>query len=208
MAKLKAEVIKRPIEHVGGEIKKSAWSAIFESLIVVALGILFVVWPDQMAQIVAYIVGIVLIVKGGFEVFNYFMDKGQNDFFNNKLLSGVVSILIGIVALVMGPSIANVFRIVLGILLIYESLVRLNTAIKLHSAGLNIWRVILVFALIILALGIFVTFNDAATVVGWIMIIAGIISVASDVVFIGQVDNFINKVTGAISGAKTTDSKK
>ena len=65
----------------------------------------------------------------------------------------------------MGEDIANIFRIVVGIFLIYESLVRVNTAIKLNNAGISIWKYVLLLAIIMLVLGVFVTFNDVATVI-------------------------------------------
>lgn len=191
----KVEIIKRPIEQVGGEIKKSAWSAIIESLAILILGILFVAWPDVMIQVVAYVVGIFFIVKGAFQIINYFIEKGQNDFFNNNLLMGVISALIGISALVIGADIANIFRIVIGIFMIYEALVRMNTALKLHTAGISIWRYVLILALVILVLGVFVTFNDVATVIGWMMIIAGIVGIVGDVMFIQQVNTVVEKLT-------------
>ena len=118
MSKIKAEIIKRPIERISGDVKKKAWSAIVESLALIILGILFVVLQDTMVKILAYIVGVFFIAKGGFQIINYFMEKGQNDFFNNGLLSGVVSVLIGIAALVIGEDIASVFRVVIGIIII------------------------------------------------------------------------------------------
>lgn len=191
----KVEIIKRPIEQIGSDIKKSAWSAIIESLVLMILGVLFVAWPDTMIQVVAYVVGAFFIIKGLFQIINYFIDKGQNDFFNNGLLSGVVSALIGIAALVIGADIANIFRIVVGIFIIYESLVRMNTAIKLHGAGIPIWKYVIILALIILVLGIFITFNDVATVIGWMMIIAGVIGIIGDIMFIQQVDAVVSKLT-------------
>lgn len=191
----KAEIIKRPIERIGADIKKSAWSAVLESLAIVVLGILFIAWPDTMVQVVSYVVGIIFIVKGALQVINYFIEKGQNDFFNNGLLMGVVSVLIGIAALVMGQDIANIFRIVVGIFIIYESLVRLNTAIKLGSAGIPIWKYILILAVIVLVLGIFVTFNDVTTVIGWMMIISGLISIVGDIMFIQQINVVVDKLT-------------
>ena len=160
----KAEIIKHPVEQIGSDIKKSAWSAIIESLAVLVLGILFIIWPDSMIKIMAYFVGAFFIVKGGFQVVNYFMIKGQHDFFNNGLFYGVVSILIGIAALVIGEDIASVFRVIIGVIIIYESLVRINTATKLATAGISTWRYILILALIMLVLGIFVTFNSGAVV--------------------------------------------
>lgn len=191
----KVEIIKRPIEQVGGEIKKSAWSAVIESLAILILGILFVAWPEVMIQIVAYVVGIFFIVKGTFQIINYFIEKGQNDFFNNNLLMGVISVLIGISALVIGADIANIFRVVIGIFMIYEALVRMNTALKLQTAGINIWRYVIILAIIILVLGVFVTFNDVATVIGWMMIIAGIVGIVGDVMFIQQVNTVVEKLT-------------
>ena len=193
----KAEIIKRPVEQVSGDIKKSAWAAIVESLALVILGILFLVLQDAMIKVLAYIVGVFLIIKGGFQIITYFMEKGQNDFFNNKLLSGVVAILIGITALVIGEDIANIFRIIIGILIIYESLVRINTAIKLASAKIDSWKYILMLALCIMAIGIFITFNSGAviTLIGWMMILTGVIGIVGDAMFIQHVNKVVEQLT-------------
>ena len=191
----KAEIIKRPVEQVGSDIKKSAWGAVIESLAVLVMGILFIAWPEQMVKIVSYVVGAVFIVRGGFQIINYFIEQGQKDFFNNNLLVGVIFVLIGIAALAIGEDIANIFRIVVGIFLIYESLVRVNTAIKLHAAGVNIWKYVLLLALVILVLGIFVTFNNVTTVIGWMMIIAGLVGIVSDILFIQQINSLVEKLT-------------
>ncbi len=191
----KVEIIKHPIEQVGGDIKKSAWSAILGSLAILILGILFIAWPDTMVMIVSYLVGGFFIVKGASQVINYFIEKGQRDFFNNNLLMGVISILVGVAALVIGEDIANIFRIIVGIFMIYEALARINTAIKLHAAGVGIWRYILIIALSILVLGIIVTFNDVTTIIGWTMIAAGIIGIVGDAMFIQQVNIVIDRLT-------------
>ena len=191
----KVEIINRPIEKIGGEIKKNAWSSTIESLAIIILGVLFIAWPETMAKVVSYVVGAVLIIRGGLQVISYFMEKGQKDFFNNNLLYGVVAIILGIVALVVGQDIANVFRIVVGIWLIYESLVRVNTAMKMSSAGISTWKYVLVLALAIMVLGVFVTFNDVSTIIGWMMIAAGVISIVSDVMFIQHINTLIDKLT-------------
>lgn len=198
MSKIKAEIIKRPIERISGDVKKKAWSAIVESLALIILGILFVVLQDTMVKILAYIVGIFFIAKGGFQIVNYFMEKGQNDFFNNGLLSGVVSVLIGIAALVIGEDIASIFRVVIGIIIIYESLVRINTASKLASAGIPTWRYITIVALIMLAIGIIVTFISGSVValIGWLMVLTGLTGIIGDVMFIQHVNQIVDTLTG------------
>lgn len=193
----KAEIIKRPIEKVGSDIKRSAWSAVIESLALIVLGILFIILQDTMVRVLAYIIGVFFIVKGGFQIVTYFMEKGQNDFFNNNLLSGVVAILIGIAALVIGEDIATVFRVILGIIIIYESLTRINTAMKLASANIDTWRYILIVALLILVIGVFITFNSGAviTLIGWMMILTGIIGIVGDVMFIQHVNSLVERLT-------------
>lgn len=193
----KAEIIKRPVEQVSSDIKRSAWSAVIESLALIVLGILFIVLQDTMIRVLAYIIGIFFIVKGGFQIITYFMEKGQRDFFNNGLLSGVVAVLIGIAALAVGEDIATVFRVILGVIIIYEALIRINTALKLASANIDTWKYILIVALLILAIGIFITFSSGAviTLIGWMMILTGVIGIIGDVMFIQHVNNLVEKLT-------------
>ena len=119
------EITKRPIRQIGSDIKESAWGAVIESLVLMTLGMLFIILQDTMVHILAYIVVVFFIVKGGFQIINYYIEKGQSDFLSNNLLSGVVSILIGTATLVIGDDIARVFRVIIGII-ICESLVRIT----------------------------------------------------------------------------------
>lgn len=194
----KVEIIKRPLEQISGNLKKSAWSSVIESLALIIIGILFIVLQEKMTQILAYIVGAFFIVKGGYQIINYFMEKGQNDFLNNNLLAGVVSVLIGVAALVIGDDVANVFRVIIGIIIVYESLVRINTATKLASAKVDVWKYILIIALVMLVLGIFVIFNEGAvvTLVGWMMVVTGLVGIVGDVMFIQHVNQVVDALTG------------
>ena len=193
----KVEIIKRPVEQVGSNIKKTAWTSIIESLILIILGILLIACSDVIIKILAYLVGAFFIVKGAYQIISYYLEKGQSDFFNEGLLSGIIFVLIGIVSVVMGESIASVFRVILGIMIIYEALVRINIATKLSSAGIKDWRYILVASLIMLVLGLFITFSYGAitTLVGAIMIVAGIVGIVGDVVFIKHINIIIDKLT-------------
>ena len=199
----KVEIIKHPVENLSGDLKKSAWGAILESLATMILGILLIAWPEVVIQVIAYVVGAFFIIKGAYQVVNYFIIKGQNDFFNNGLLSGIISILVGLALLLMGEEIANVFRIVIGIWVIYESLVRINTSIKLHAAGIKAWQYVLILALMMLVLGVFVTFYSGAvvTLIGWLMILAGLIGIVGDVMFI----QYIGKITDILTGKVKTE---
>lgn len=194
----KVEIIKHPVEKVSGNLKQSAWTAVIESLATIVLGILLIVWPDTIIKIIAYVVGVFFCVKGAYQIINYFIVKGQNDFLNNGLLAGIISTLVGIAALIMGEEIAGVFRIIIGIWMTYEALVRMNTALKLHAAGISNWRYVLVLALLMLVLGIFVTFYSGAVIalIGWMMILVGTIGIVGDIMFIKHVNKVVEFITG------------
>ncbi|MBO7657216.1 DUF308 domain-containing protein [Candidatus Saccharibacteria bacterium] len=178
-------------------IKRTAWGSAAEALALMIIGLLFVIWPDTMVKILAYVIGTFFVVKGAYNIAMYYTEKGQQDFFNNKLLSGIVAVLVGVVAFVVGENIASVSRVIIGVIIIYESLVRINTASKLSTLGIDSWRSVLLLALIMLALGLFITFNTGAvvTLIGALMIAAGIIGIVGDIMFIQHVNTIIDKLT-------------
>lgn len=193
----KAEIIKRPIDKVANDIKTTAWSAVIESLALIILGILFLVLQESIIRPIAYIIGGFFIIKGGFNIISYFVEKGQKDFFNNGLLKGVVSVLIGIALLLIGEDIANVFRVVIGVVIIYESLVRINVASKLATVKIDSWKYIMIIALMMLVIGIFITFNSGAviTLIGCMMVLTGILGIIGDVMFIQHLNNLVEQLT-------------
>ena len=189
--------LKQSIKDVGSSLKGSAWMAILESLAIAILGVFLIAWPDSAVQVISYVAGVFFIIKGAYQIILYFMVKGQNDFLNNGLLSGVISLLVGIAVLVMGEELATVFRIVIGIWMIYESLVRINTAIKLHTAKIEAWKYIVILAICMLLVGVFITFNSGAVVmlIGWMMIATGVIGIISDVTFM----QYVNEIAKALN---------
>lgn len=194
----KVEIIKQPAEKVSNNLKQTAWMSVLESLITIILGILLVAFSNAVVGVIAWVIGIFLLIKGAYQIINYFIVKGQNDFFNNSLLFGIISLLVGVAMLVMGEGIISIFRIAVGVWIVYESLVHIGTAIKLHAANLGIWKYILILALITLVIGVFITFFEGAviTLIGWMLIMGGIASIVSDVMFIQYVNTLIEKLTG------------
>ena len=196
----KLEIIKKPVEKIGGGIKKEAWFAVTESLATVILGVFLIAWPNIAIKVISYVIGGFFVVRGCYQIINYFISNGYRNYYNNNLLTGVISTLVGAAVLVMGEEISNVFRIVMGVLMIYEALVRINTAIKMSSAKVLSWKWILILSIVMLLLGVFVTFYDGAAMilVGWIMVIIGLMGVFSDIMFIMHVDELMKKIDNFI----------
>lgn len=187
---------KHPVDLIAGNLKKSAWAAVFESIVLLVFGILLVAWPGLTYYIASVILGVVLIIVGLYQIVNYFIVKGQDDFFDNSLIFGVISVVLGIAAVCFASETFNIIRIIIGIWLIFESLVRVNTTIKLHAAGISAWGWVLVIALVMLGAGLFTLFNTTLViqVVGALMIVAGVFGIVGDVIFISQINDVVKSL--------------
>lgn len=170
--------------------KSTGWLAILESVIIGVLGAILIWNPDGMLKVIFYVVGIFLMVKGVYKIVNYFAVHGKYDFYNNDLLYGIIALVFGVVSVVLWEQLSSAIGIVVGAWMIYGALVRLNTAIKLHAAGVKEWFYVLLLSLVMLALGIYMVVSVGAVlaVVGWIMIAAAIVGIIDDAVFMKHLD--------------------
>lgn len=130
------------------------------------------------------------MVKGVYKIVNYFAVHGRYDYYNNDLLYGIIALVFGVIAVVLWEQLTGAIGIVVGAWMIYGSLVRMNTAIKLHAAGVKEWFYVLLLSLVMLALGIYmiVSVGVVVTVVGWIMVAAAVIGIIEDIMFLRNVD--------------------
>lgn len=184
----KAQGFEMPIIR---RAKSTSWLAILESLIVGALGVMFLIDSDGVKKAIFYIVGIFLIIKGVYKIINFFAVRGKYDFYNNDLLYGIIALVFGIIAVVLWESLGKVISVVVGAWIIYGALVRLNTAIKMRSMGVQEWFYVLLFSLIMMALGIYmvVSVNALPVLIGWVMILASAIGIVDDIFFIRNLDS-------------------
>lgn len=177
-------------EPVVRRAKSISWLAILESLIVGILGVLLLVNPDGVTKIIFYVVGIFLMIKGVYKIINYFAVHGKYDFYNNDLLYGIIALVFGVIAVVLWEQLGQVIGIVVGAWMIYGALVRMNAAIKMHTAGIKEWFYVLLLSMVMLALGIYMVISASAVpmVIGWIMIAAAGIGIVDDILFIRHLD--------------------
>lgn len=169
--------------------KTTGWVAILESVLIGVLGGLLVWRPEGVMKVIFYVVGICLMVKGVYRVVNYFAVHGKYDFYNNDLLYGIIALVFGVLSVVLWEQFSNVIGIVVGAWMIYGALVRMNSAIKLHAAGVKDWFYVMLLSLVMLALGIYMVISVGAVlaVVGWVMIVAAVVGIIDDAVFMKNI---------------------
>ena len=170
-------------------LKKTGWVSIVEAVIFAVLGVILIWKPDETLNFISLVLGLIFIVAGGYKIITYFLAKGKYDFFNYDLIYGIMACILGAITIMYGSTIASVFRIIMGIWIIYSSVIRLSSAFKLRAIDSPIWIHSLVLAIAMFVCGLYVTFNFGAVVstIGVVILIYAIIDIAEDAIFIKNV---------------------
>lgn len=177
------------MQYLKDLLKKSGWMSITESLVFAILGIILIWQKDAIMSMIAYILGAVFILLGIIKVVNYLQAKSKSDLYNYELVYGIMAVIIGIVIMVYSSTISKIFGIIIGMWIVYSSVVRASSALKLKQIKSNIWIYSLVIAVIMLICGLVVIFNTGAipATIGAIMITYAVLDIIENVIFINNV---------------------
>lgn len=169
--------------------KKTGWLSILTSIIFAILGGILIWKPVETVRIISYILGTIFIVIGIAKTINYFLSKGKYEIYNYNLVFGLMAIVLGIVTICCSDTIGAIFRIIIGIWIVYSSLVRLNLSLKLKSMDVKMWIYSLILALLMFACGLYVALNSGSVVmtIGIVIVIYSVIDIIEDVIFMKNV---------------------
>lgn len=177
------------MEYLKNLLKKTGWVSIVESIIFAILGIILACKPSGVMAIICYILGAIFIAIGVIKILNYVQTKGKSSLFDYELLYGIMSVIIGIVIIVHGDILSTIFGIIVGVWIVYSSIIRGFAALKLRQLQSNIWIYSLVIAAIMLLCGLYVIFDVGAlvTTIGIIMIIYAVMDIIENIIFIKNI---------------------
>lgn len=177
------------MEYLEKIFKKTGWISILEAVIFAIIGAILVWKPIETVTFISYLLGIIFIVIGIAKTVNYFLSKGKYDFYNHDLIFGLMAIVIGIVTIVCSNTIGSIFRIIIGIWIIYSSLIRLSLSIKLRTQNISVWIYSLILAIVMFICGLYIALNSGSVVVtiGIIMIVYSVIDIAENIIFMRNV---------------------
>lgn len=134
--------------------------------------------------------GAVFIFIGITKIASYFVSKGNNEFYNYDWIYGVVAIIIGIVTMFYTSTILTVFRIIIGVWIIYSSLVRISFGMKLKKVEDGSWKIVIVLAVLMLIFGIYMVFNTHAVLltIGAVIIAYAVMDLIESIIFVKDIN--------------------
>lgn len=171
-------------------LKKASWSDILISIIFIIFGILLVSNPTTIISMISVILGGIFIAIGAFKIIEY-ISKGKQD--NYLIGIGAVAILSGIIIMFCTGIILSIFRIIIGIWIIYSGIMNLQTAIVWKDLKSRLWLTTVLGSILVIIAGIYILVNSGAILetIGIIIIIYGIIDIIERVIFIKKIDNYL-----------------
>ncbi len=171
-------------------LKKTGWTSVITSIVFAIIGIILITNPESIIKIVAYILGGIFIAVGIVKIINYFSSKGSSDLYNYNLVYGLIAIVLGIITMIYSNTIGTMFRIMIGIWIIYSGLMRLGLALKLRRGQISSWIAVLVLAICMLVFGMYIVFNTNAVMVtiGIVILAYAISDLIESFIFVRNID--------------------
>ena len=172
-------------------LKKSGWTDIIVSLIFIVFGIMLISRPEAIVSVISILLGAIFIVMGVLKIIDYY-SNGKQD--NYLIAIATVLILVGIIIMFCADVILSVFRILIGIWIIYSGIMNLQTAIIWKDYKSRLWFVTLLLAIVTIIVGIYILINTGAILktIGFAILIYGLVDIVESFIFIKKVDNYLD----------------
>lgn len=179
------------MNHIQTLLRKTGYISIVESMVFALIGIVLIWNPTTTLTIISYVLGGSFCVIGIAKIIDYLQARGKQDLYNYHFVYGMMAIIIGIVTIAYSGTILGIFRIIVGIWIIYSALVRGTTALKLRSLESKLWLYTLIISLAMLICGIYVIVNSGVIIVtiGIAILIYAIMDFVENILFLKNTKN-------------------
>lgn len=140
-------------------IKKWKWRYLILTLLVMALGICLIIWPDISAGILCNLIGGLLVIVGAVRIVCYFQRGISVLWHRYELPLGLLDALVGVYFFSHPANILLLLPVIVGIIIIVDSVFKLQTSLELRGMGVRRWWVTLVLAIVSILVAIYLIRN-------------------------------------------------
>ena len=183
---------------IGEKLKQTNRESILASILAILLGITMIFFSKSVLDIISYLIGSILIIKGVLKIYYYFKYEGKYNVFNYDLSFGVFNIIFGIFCIIFKTELQNIFSIFIGIFIIYEGIIKISLSTKLNLIDTKIGFLSFLLSILIIICGVYITFNEGLliTTIGYTLIIFSIINIVESIIFnknINKIEKMLNE---------------
>jgi uncharacterized membrane protein HdeD (DUF308 family) len=166
-------------------LKKTELMNLFISVLFIIIGIILVINPEQVLTIISLVVGIGFLVLGAIKIFKYLKDKSNSSEIYLDIVVGLMAIIAGLIIIFCTSAIEAIFRIIIGVWIIFSGCMRLSLVKQLKKANLKEWTISLALALIMIICGLYMILvpGTVVAVIGAIIIAFAVINLVQSIMF-------------------------
>lgn len=124
------------------------------SALQLVLGIVLIVKPEMSATVLCRLLGVCLLIAGLVRLVGYFSRDLYRLAFQFDLAYGILTMVLGLLMLLRTEAVVRFLLPVVGILVLLDGLLRLQTALDARGFGIQRWWLILVAAVFAGAFGL------------------------------------------------------
>ena len=196
MFKSKAKKRKEEIDELK-ELKGFKLQSVLIAILFILMGLVLVINPLGTTRTICFTIGSIILGAGLIFIIIYLVSDFKANIKKNKLVIGIVLLILGMVFFIAYRVIMSVIPTVLGVMIFVNGLTKLQTGIDARKINKDksLWMIIL--AIVIILLGAFVVFNPFSAsklilrIIGICLMFSGITDLVSFIYLNKKISNYI-----------------
>lgn len=193
--------------------KRIKWTYVLLSVFLLVLGILLVANPDTSMITICRILGGCALAVGVVKIVLYFVREVEGVAIRYDFAVGAFCIILGALLLWRAPTMVGFLSVVIGLLILVDSVFKLQVAIDSRRMGAATWWVTLLFTCVCMVMGGLLVFDPfsgqqvLATVMGISLIADGLQNLCTVIyaaVFVKDVKDAVRDMVDEATAVETT----
>lgn len=174
--------------------KKVSVASILTSIAIGILGLIILFNPNETIALLSLILGIIIMIIGIGKIISYIILRKESNFSNYDLIYGIIAIVISIIMLANANAFATIVRVIIGIWIAYTGIMKLIYALNLKSLSSSSWIAVMIMAIITIIAGVYIAIDSSILIIvfGVILIAYAVIDIIEQIIFMINVNKFIN----------------
>lgn len=140
--------------------KKLRFDRVLAAIALIAIGIIFLLFPENSVKIICYAIGIIFIVFGAIELAAFFL--GGMGTADNRLVIGAAFLCVGILCLARWDVVQETVALICGVVLILDALFKLQQTIARLKRRQQSWIACFVIAVVYFIHGVVILVSPFA----------------------------------------------
>ncbi len=165
-------------ESMIDKLKKIEKSMIFGTIVTLVLGLLLTIFPEESLKILAYVIGIAMIVMGMAFIIDYVKGSRLDKITSISFVLGSIFIGTGIFFIIAHLKLASFIMVIIGIIFLIKGLCKVQLAFNVRGV-LDAWKYNLIVGALTLTIGLILILNPSKSVDTFLRIIGIFIIIGS-----------------------------